>query len=114
MFFIFGRLILIKRNLLDLTFWGLLVRREFVKALEITDIELVKLVKTANLIRIEGIGEREVEMLEAVGVDTVKELARRNATNLNKKLETYGEANEVSIPSEEDVAKWIKQAKSLD
>lgn len=89
-------------------------RREFVKALEITDIELIKLVKTANLIRIEGIGEREVEMLEAVGVDTVKELARMNATNLSKKLVSYGEEKNISIPSEEEVAKWIEQAKTLD
>jgi len=89
-------------------------RREFVKALEITDIELVKLVKTANLIRIEGIGEREVEMLEAVGVDTVKELASRNATDLSKKLESYGADKNISIPSEEEVTKWIEQAKKLN
>lgn len=45
-------------------------RREFFKVLQITDIDLKKLVKTATLMQIEGIGEKEVEMLEAIGVAT--------------------------------------------
>lgn len=38
-------------------------RRKFAKVLEITNVDLKKLVKTANLIRIEGIGEKELKML---------------------------------------------------
>ncbi len=38
--------------------------------------------KHADLMRIKGVGEEYSELLEAAGVDTVKELRNRNAANL--------------------------------
>ena len=41
----------------------------------------------ADLFRVKGVGPQFAELLEAAGVDTVKELAHRNAENLVAKME---------------------------
>ena len=88
--------------------------REFVKVIAITDIDLKKLGRTANLIQIEGIGEKELKLLEAVSVFTVRDLSTMNAKTLHKKLERCGEGKSINIPSEEEIVKWIEQAKVLN
>lgn len=85
-------------------------RREFFKGLQITNIDLKKLVETSKLIKIEGIGEKELKMLEAVGVDTTEDLSRANVETLYIELVAYGEEKGIGIPSKEDVEKWIEQA----
>ena len=72
-------------------------------------------VNRADLFRIKGIGEEYSDLLEAAGVDTVPELAQRNADNL---YVTLGEVNAQKHlvrkrPSKQQVADWIEQAKSL-
>ena len=49
------------------------------------------------------------------GVDTVPELAHRNAANLHEKMKTVNEAKELvrRLPSEKQVESWIEQAKAL-
>lgn len=58
-----------------------------------------------------GIDEEEASKLEKVGVDTVKELARRNPVNLHKKLfEYWDECVKVEgsePPTLDEVTKWI-------
>ncbi len=70
----------------------------------------------ADLMRIKGIGRQYSEVLEVAGVDTVKELANRNATNLADAMKKINEEKKLakSSPSEEEVAKWIGQAKEMD
>jgi predicted amino acid racemase len=55
------------------------------------------------------------ELLEAGGVDTVVELAQRNATNLAAKLAEINEAKHLvrSVPAVSQVEKWVAQAKNL-
>ena len=72
-----------------------------------------KLVKTATLMQIEGIGEKEVEMLEAIGVATTEDLSKSNVEVNYNDLVAYGEKKGISIPSKEELVKWIEQAKSL-
>ncbi|MCA9366210.1 DUF4332 domain-containing protein, partial [Candidatus Kaiserbacteria bacterium] len=43
---------------------------------------LLEWVNLADLMRINGVGEEFADLLEEAGVDTVKELATRNAENL--------------------------------
>jgi predicted flap endonuclease-1-like 5' DNA nuclease len=71
--------------------------------------------KKMDLMRIKGVGYKYADLLLASGVDTVPELATRNAANLSKKM---GEVNAVegivdSLPTEEHVADWVAQAKDL-
>jgi predicted flap endonuclease-1-like 5' DNA nuclease len=66
--------------------------------------------------RISGVGPQYSELLEAAGVDSVPELAQRNATNLATKLEEVnGEKNIANrVPSESEVEKWIEEAKTIE
>lgn len=69
----------------------------------------------ADLMRIKGVGPQFAELLEAAGVDTVKELAHRNAENLvAKMLEVNAEKNLVNrVPVVSEVQKMVDQAKEL-
>jgi predicted flap endonuclease-1-like 5' DNA nuclease len=68
-----------------------------------------------DLMRIRGIGAQFSDLLEAAGVDSAAELARRNPAAL---ATTFGELNAARTttrraPTEAMVADWIEQAKSL-
>ena len=69
----------------------------------------------ADLMRIKGVGKQFAELLEAAGVDTVKELKHRNAVNLAAKLSEVNAAKKLTgaVPGEAAVSEWIEQAKSL-
>lgn len=77
--------------------------------------KILKLTNMADLMRIKGVGEEITQLLEAAGVDTVRELKFRNPRNLAMAM---AEANRTkrlvrAVPSEQMIAKWIAQAKSL-
>lgn len=76
---------------------------------------ILKWANHADLARIKGIGGEYAELLEASGVDTVPELATRKAENLFKKMQEVNEAKSLvrRIPTEEQVADWVKQAAEL-
>ena len=69
----------------------------------------------ADLMRINGVGPQFSELLEAAGVDTVKELKHRVAENLQQKLEEVNEEKNLvnRVPSVTEVQKMIDQAKEL-
>jgi predicted flap endonuclease-1-like 5' DNA nuclease len=72
-------------------------------------------VNHSDLMRIKGIGAQFSELLEASGVDSVKELAQRNAENLQSKLAETNEKFGLSgrVPSVSDLQEMIDQAKSM-
>jgi predicted flap endonuclease-1-like 5' DNA nuclease len=74
-----------------------------------------KWVNQADLARIKGVGGEYAELLECAGVDTVPELATRNAANLHSKMTEINEEKKLvrSLPSLSSVEKWIAQAKEL-
>lgn len=76
---------------------------------------LLKWTNMADLMRISGVGEEFSELLEAAGVDTVKELQHRNAENLTARMQEVNEAKKLTrrVPSLAEVEKWISQAKRL-
>ena len=73
-------------------------------------------VNHADLFRVKGIGPQFSELLEAAGVDTVKELRNRNAANLAAKMAEVNEAKHLCrrTPVEKEVNKFILRAKTLD
>ena len=73
-------------------------------------------VNHADLFRIKGVGPQFSELLEAAGVDTVKELRNRNAANLAAKMLEVNEEKHLCrrTPVEKEVAKFIELAKGLD
>lgn len=78
--------------------------------------QLLKWANMADLMRIAGIGEEYSELLEAAGVDTVKELATRKADNLTTRMAEVNEAKKLTraLPAASQVQKWIDQAKTMD
>lgn len=77
---------------------------------------ILKWANQADLMRIKGVAGQFAELLEAAGVDTVKELRHRVAANLHAKLVEVNEARNLChrVPAESEVAKMIDQAKELD
>ncbi len=91
-------------------------REVLAAATKIPESLILTWVNHADLFRINGIAGQTAELLEAAGVDTVKELANRNAANLHAKL---GEVNEQfglsgKVPSKEMLESMISQASTLD
>lgn len=76
---------------------------------------ILKFANMADLFRINGVGQEFSELLEAAGVDTVPELAMRNAENLVAKMNEINEAKNLTrrTPSLAEVEKWIGEAKTL-
>jgi len=73
-------------------------------------------VNHADLFRIKGVAAQFSELLEAAGVDSVKEFATRNPENLHAKLTETNEKYGLSgrIPNVEALKDMIAQAKTLD
>ena len=69
----------------------------------------------ADRMRIKGIRKEYAELLQAAGVDTVKELKYRNPLNLAKAMADTNRKRKVvrQLPSEKVVARWIDHAKKL-
>lgn len=90
-------------------------RAELAKASGISEKLILKWVNHADLFRIHGVAGQYAELLEAAGVDTVAELAQRNAANLHVALVTAnGEKKLVrALPDAAQVTKWIAEAKTL-
>jgi len=91
-------------------------RKKLAEATGIGDALILKWANHADLMRIRGIGGEYAELLEKVGVDTVKELARRNADSLNEAIDKF----DLTIlpivrrrPGKDDIHAWIRQAKRL-
>jgi predicted flap endonuclease-1-like 5' DNA nuclease len=76
---------------------------------------LLNWVNHADLFRIKGVAGQFSELLEAAGVDSVPELAQRNAENLQLALAKTNEEKKLSktTPSLSQVISWIGEAKLL-
>jgi predicted flap endonuclease-1-like 5' DNA nuclease len=90
-------------------------REELAAKSGLTAAQILKFVNYADLFRIKGIAGQNAELLEAAGVDSVAELAKRNAANLAAKLKEVNTEKKLSgqAPSEKVVGGWIEAAKAL-
>ena len=73
-------------------------------------------VNHCDLYRIKGVGPQFAELLEAAGVDTVKEFGHRVAANLVAKMTEVNEQKHLTkvVPTEAQVQAMIDQAKELE
>jgi predicted flap endonuclease-1-like 5' DNA nuclease len=69
----------------------------------------------ADRMRVKGISKEYAELLQAAGVDTVKELKYRNPNNLAKAMADANKRRKLVrlLPSEKVVKRWIENAKLL-
>jgi predicted flap endonuclease-1-like 5' DNA nuclease len=70
----------------------------------------------ADLMRVSGVGRQFAELLEAAGVDTIKELRNRNAENLAAQMEEVNREKSLAktSPAASTIGDWISQAKKTD
>ena len=90
-------------------------RKGLAEASGLSEKQVLKFVNMADLFRISGIGGEYAELLECAGVDTVPELAQRNAENLAAKIAEVNEEKKLTrqVPGAGTVEKWVAQAKEL-
>lgn len=91
-------------------------RREVSTTTGISERLILKWVNRADLMRVRGVGEEYSDLLEAAGVDTIKELRRRNPGNLlTAMVEINAKKNLVRrLPTPAMVERWIEHALELD
>lgn len=90
-------------------------REAIAKATRISDALILRWVNHADLCRIKGVSSQYSELLEAAGVDTVKELRTRRPDNLSVKMREVNDVKKLvrRPPSESEVSRWVEQAKTL-
>ena len=90
-------------------------REEIVTASGVSKTLILKFVNHADLCRVKGVAGEYAELLEAAGVDSVPELAQRNADNLAAKMQEVNDEKKLvrSVPSAKMVSGWVDQAKEL-
>lgn len=91
-------------------------RRQLAESAGIPSEYILNWANMADLMRVPGIAEDYSELLVAAGVDTVKELRRRNAANLVARMVAINEKKTYVelLPSEKRVIRWIEQAQALE
>ena len=91
-------------------------RKELAEKTGISEKLILKWTNHADLFRVDGIGPQFSELLEAAGVDTVKELRHRVAANLAAKLIEVNDEKHLCrrVPVESELQRMIDQAKELE
>lgn len=90
-------------------------RQEIAEKSGIPYAKVLEWINHVDLFRIKGVGEEYADLLEAAGVDTVPELAQRNASNLHEKMAAVNAEKKLvrQLPASTQVANWVEQAKQL-
>ncbi len=91
-------------------------RNELARKTDISPRDLQIWVHHADLLRVKGVGAEYAELLVAAGVDTIKDLRRRNATALVAKIISLNGTHKVvnRLPTEAMVEGWIAAAAELE
>ena len=91
------------------------LRKQLAEATTIPVNLILDWVNIADLTRVRGIALDYAELLAAVGVDTVRDLKRRNAANLVARMAELNARKKYVdlLPSEKRIAGWIGAAKLL-
>ncbi len=91
-------------------------RKELAEATGISEKLILKWANHSDLFRIKGIAGQFAELLEAAGVDTVKELRHRVPANLHAKCVEVNEVKNLCnrVPAESEIEKMVAQAKELE
>jgi len=90
-------------------------RKELASKTGFAEHHLLKWVNQADLLRVKGVGRQYAELLQASGVDSVKELAQRKADHLHEKLKASNETKRQVhvVPNLTSITNWIAEAKTL-
>ncbi|MGI9384865.1 MAG: DUF4332 domain-containing protein [Methyloligellaceae bacterium] len=92
-------------------------RKDLATEAKLEEKQILKWANMADLMRVRGIGEEYSELLEAAGVDTIKELRKRKPENLHKAMVDANAKKKQALvrqlPGPVQVEKWVAHAKKL-
>lgn len=90
-------------------------RQSLAEATGIPETRILKFANMVDLYRVHGVGSEFGELLEAAGVDTVPELAKRNPETLAKRLAALNQEQDLvrHVPQASSVTRWVEHAKTL-
>lgn len=91
-------------------------RQELAEETGISEKLILRWANHADLFRINGVAGQFAELLEASGVDTVKELRHRRADNLYNRMVEVNDARNLCnrVPSVTEIERMINQAANLE
>lgn len=91
-------------------------RRKMAEATGISEKLILRWTNHADLFRINGVAGQFAELLEAAGVDTIKEFRHRVPANLYAKMEEVNAEKNLCnrIPSVKEIEKMVAQAKEME
>ena len=90
-------------------------REELARKTGVSSKHILRWVNMCDLFRVRGVASQYAELLEAAGVDTVKELRNRNSENLAEAMSKVNAEKQLvrALPNSKRVSDWIQHAKSL-
>ncbi len=90
-------------------------RTKLAKDTGISEKLLLTWVNHCDLYRVKGIGPQYAEILENAGIDSVPELASRNAASVLEKMKEVNSKRTVvrGLPAQKQIENWIIRAKGL-
>lgn len=90
-------------------------RKRLAEKTGIDEKRILSWANTADRMRIKGVGADYAGLLQAAGVDTVKELKYRNPTKLARAMADANSKRKLArvLPSDRAIERWIDQAKWL-
>ncbi len=91
-------------------------REELAEKIGVDTARVLEWVNRADLMRVRGVGSEYADLLEAAGVDSCVELARRNAANLHAAMAEVNASKKLvrQLPSAAMVTRWIDHARTLE
>ena len=90
-------------------------RKELAAKTGISEQQLLEWANFSDHMRIPGMGRAKIELIRAVGVNTVRELGLRNPSRLARSMKEVNVKRKLvrAMPSEKSVERLIEQAKKL-
>ena len=90
-------------------------RRQLAEETGLPEKNILSWANLSDKMRIKGVGEDYAHLLQAAGVDTVRELKYRNPERLAKRMAEANSKRKLVrvLPSDGAVLRWIEHAKKL-
>ena len=91
-------------------------RRRLAREASLNESDILSWVNRADLMRINGVGSEYADLMEAAGVDTIRELRRRNPDRLLAAMTDLNVRKRLirRLPTNGMVAGWIEAAKDIE
>ena len=90
-------------------------RKSLTEKTGVDEKDLLRIANKIDRMRVKGVGQDYAELLQAAGVDTVRELQYRNSAKLAAAMAEANAKRKLVrvLPSEQTVRRWVENARNL-